>query len=32
MDHFEKFDKQLISSYESTLATEGEKFVKKLIL
>ena len=32
MVNFEKFDKQLISSYESTLAVEGSKFVKKLIL
>ena len=32
MDQFEKFEKQLISSYKLTLAIEGEKFVKKLIL
>ena len=30
MDHFEKFDKQLISSYESTLAIEGEKICKEV--
>ena len=32
MDHFENFEKQLLSSYESTLAVEGEEIVKKLIL
>ena len=30
MDHFEKFDKQLISSCESTLATEGEEICKEV--
>ena len=30
MDHFEKFDKQLISSYESTLALEGEEICKEV--
>ena len=30
MDHFEKFDKQLISSYESTLAIEGEEICKEV--
>ena len=30
MDHFEKFDKQLISSYESTLAVEGEEICKEV--
>ena len=28
----EKFENQLLNSYESTLAIEGEKIVKKLIL
>ena len=28
----EKFENQLLNSYESTLAIEGKKFVKKLIL
>ena len=32
MDHFEKFEEQLISSYESTLAAEGKEIYKKLIL
>ena len=30
MDHFEKFDKQLLSSYESTLAVEGEEICKEV--
>ena len=30
MEHFEKFDKQLISSYESTLAIEGEEICKEV--
>ena len=30
MDNFEKFDKQLISSYESTLALEGEEICKEV--
>ena len=30
MDHFEKFEKQLISSYESTLAAEGKEICKKI--
>ena len=30
MDHFEKIDKQLISSYESTLAVEGEEICKEV--
>ena len=30
MDNFEKFDKQLISSYESTLAVEGEEICKEV--
>ena len=30
MDHFQKFDKQLISSYESTLAIEGEEICKEV--
>ena len=30
MDHFEKFDKQLISSYESTLAVEGREICKEV--
>ena len=30
MDHFEKFDKQLISSYESTLAAEGREICKEV--
>ena len=30
MDHFEKFDKQLISSYESTLALEGREICKEV--
>ena len=30
MDHFEKYDKQLISSYESTLAAEGGEICKEI--
>ena len=30
MDNFEKFDKQLVSSYESTLAVEGEEICKEV--
>ena len=30
MDHFEKFDKQLISSYESTLAVEDREICKEV--
>ena len=30
MDHFEKFENQLISSYESTLAAEGREICKKI--
>ena len=30
MDHFEKFEKQLISSYESTLAAEGSEICKEV--
>ena len=30
MDQFEKFENQLISSYESTLAAEGEKICKEV--
>ena len=30
MDHFEKFEKQLISSYESTLALEGREICKEV--
>ena len=30
MDHFEKFDKKLISSYESTLAVEGREICKEV--
>ena len=30
MDHFEKFDKQLISSYELTLAKEGREICKEV--
>ena len=30
MDHFEKFEEQLISSYESTLAAEGKEICKKI--
>ena len=30
MDHFEKFEEQLISSYESTLAAEGREICKKI--
>ena len=30
MDHFEKFEKQLISSYESTLEAEGREISKEL--
>ena len=29
MDHFEKFENQLLSSYESTLAVEGEEICKE---
>ena len=30
MEHFEKFDKQLLSSYESNLAIEGEEICKEV--
>ena len=30
MEHFEKFDKQLISSYETVLAIEGEEICKEV--
>ena len=30
MDHFEKFENQLLSSYESTLALEGEEICKEV--
>ena len=30
MDHFEKFEKQLLSSYESTLAAEGREICKEI--
>ena len=30
MDHFEKFEEQLLSSYESTLAVEGEEICKEV--
>ena len=30
MDQFEKFENQLISSYESTLAIEGKKICKEI--
>ena len=30
MDHFEKFEKQLLSSYESTLAVKGEEICKEV--
>ena len=30
MDHFDKFENQLISSYESTLAPEGREICKKI--
>ena len=30
MDHFEKFEEQLISSYKSTLAVEGEEICKEV--
>ena len=30
MDHFEKSENQLISSYESTLAAEGREICKKI--
>ena len=30
MDHLEKFDNQLISSYESTLAVEGREICKEV--
>ena len=30
MDHFEKFDKQLLSSYETVLAIEGEEICKEV--
>ena len=30
MDHFEKFDNQLISSYESTLAVEGREICEEV--
>ena len=30
MDHFEKFDNQLLSSYDSTLAVEGAEICKEV--
>ena len=30
MEHFEKFENQFISSYESTLAAEGRKICKEV--
>ena len=30
MDHFEKFEKQLLSSYESTLAVEGKEICEEI--
>ena len=30
MDHFEKFEKQLLSSYDSTLAVEGTEICKEV--
>ena len=30
MDHFEKFEEQLLSSYESTLAVEGREICKEV--
>ena len=30
MDHFEKFENQLISSYESTLAAEGKEICEEI--
>ena len=30
MDHFEKIENQLLSSYESTLAVEGEEICKEV--
>ena len=30
MDHFETFENQLLSSYESTLAVEGEEICKEV--
>ena len=30
MDHFEKFEEQLLSSYESTLTVEGEEICKEV--
>ena len=30
MDHFEKFEEQLISSYESTLAAEGREICEEI--
>ena len=30
MDHFEKFENQLISSYESTLAAEGREICEEI--
>ena len=30
MDHFEKFENQLLSSYESTLAVEAEEICKEV--
>ena len=30
MDHFEKFEDQLISSYKSTLAVEGREICEKI--
>ena len=30
MDHFEKFENQLLSSYESTLAVEGAEICKEV--
>ena len=31
MDHFEKFENQLLSSYKSTLAVEGEEICKEVV-
>ena len=30
MDHFEKFEEQLLSSYESTLAAEGREICEEI--
>ena len=30
MEHFEKFDKQLLSSYESTIAVEGREICEEV--